>query len=434
MAGVAPHDQTQSLYSHLLEASGRIQRLIFAVVISAIVWAFLVDDLFRVWLAQIPLAEGAGTLSIYSPYSWVDTRWTAVALLSLWTILPLAVREVRRFAYPGLLPRERRWLAFMSSSGMLIGTAILLFGWVWVFPRLVELAHNVGTPAGVGAQYDVISLFEMALALSAYLLILYLATSGLVIARLLGLVTSDPFDTFRVRLHFASVVALYLMTPPPLAGLFLVSALVLVTLSELFSSLAPLTGVARGRGAKTLFDKDGGDRRVMFVDCRCEGVCPKLGEDLLPESIGWLSVDALCLNEFEGEQLMERVVGERLSNVVISGCDATPIPGRLKQALAESGCDFSGLDLNSSAVCGDSASGELRDFALSLALSRAITPWSESSQVRWQQKALEGVKLPLKFVSSPSGNQPWGLRLKDDEVWIQYADALSADDPLRMVD
>ena len=79
---------------HLAEASKRIQRLVFAFLLIAIIWAFIIDDMFAWWLARIPLAEGAGSLTIYSPYAWLDTKWTAVGLLAIWTILPLSLIHI----------------------------------------------------------------------------------------------------------------------------------------------------------------------------------------------------------------------------------------------------------------------------------------------------------------------------------------------------
>jgi len=423
--GIVPNDSSQAITEHLAEASTRIQRVVFALIIVAVIWAFLVEDIFAWWLARIPLAEGAGTLTIYSPYSWLDTRWTAVGLLAIWTILPWLAAELWWFAKPGLLPRERTWLASMVSSGLLLGTIIIIFGWGWGFPKLVEMAQGASMIEGVGSHYDVVSLFQMALSLSWFVLLIFLLSLSLTFARALGLVGDDPLDPFRLRLHFVAIVMLYIVTPPSFQGLFLASVITLVFTSEFIANLSPFARRPRGRSPTTVFDIEGGDRRVLVVDCACEGSCPRLNQALLSESVGVMLADALCLYPNEVEHLSERVFREKLTDVVITGCDGSPIPGDLKRSLSSADCNISGLNHLSTVLHSDSASLTLADFAICLDLGRASRPWSKQAQSRAQLKAIkEKNRGDAIFLSSTSGVQPWGLRLVGNEIWVHSGASL----------
>ncbi len=424
MGGIVPNDSSQTIVEHLAEASTRIQRVVFALIIVATIWAFLVEDIFAWWLARIPLAEGAGTLTIYSPYSWLDTRWTAVGLLAIWTILPWLAAELWWFAKPGLLPRERTWLASMVSSGLLLGSIIILFGWGWGFPKLVGMAQGASMIDGVGSHYDVVSLFQMALSLSWFVLLIFLLSLSLTFARALGLVGEDPLDPFRIRLHFVAIVMLYIVTPPAFQGLFLAAVITLVFTSEFIANLSPFAGKPRGRSPSTIFDFEGGDRRVLVVDCACEDACPRLNQVHLPSSVGVMLTDALCLYPNEAEHLSERVLREKLTDVVITGCDGSPIPGDLKRSLTSVGCNFSGLNRLSTALHSDNASQSIANFADCIDLSRSSMPWSEKAQCRAQLEVMRQNSEDAIFLSSKSGVQPWGLRLVGDEIWIHSGASL----------
>jgi len=425
--GIVPKDRNQAVTEHLAEASNRIQRVVFALIIVATIWAFLVEDIFSWWLSSIPLAEGAGTLTIYSPYSWLDTRWTAVGLLAIWTIMPWLSAEFWWFAKPGLLAHERTWLATMISFGILFGSFIIIIGWGWGFPKLVAMSQAASSIDGVGLHYDVVSLFQMALSLSWFVLILFLLTLSLTFARALGLVGSDPLDSFRLRLHFVSIVMLYVVTPPAFQGLFFAAVITLVFISEFIANLYPFYTKSIERPPSTVLDLDGRDRRVIVVDCSCEGSCPRINQNHLSESVGVMVAKALCLQSDEVEHLSERVVRENLTDVVISGCDGLPLPGDLKKTLRTVGCNYTGLNRLSTKLTSDLANQKFVDYADILDLSRASRPWSKKSQARAQQNIIKD-KYPKDaiFLSSKNGKQPWGIRLDDNEIWLHSGELIDS--------
>ena len=434
LEGAVPTDSPQHVMVHLTEASKRIQRLVFAFLLVAIIWAFVIDDMFAWWLARIPLAEGAGSLTIYSPYAWLDTKWTAVGLLAIWTTLPWAALELWKFAEPGLLQREKTWLSTMVSTGILGGSILVIWGWAWGFPRLVEMANNAGMIDGVGAHYDVVSLFAMALALTWFVLLLFLQSLGLTVGKGLGLIGDDPLDSLRLRLHFVAVTILYIVTPAAFQGLFLAAALTLIFGSESIANLSPLSSHTRGRSAQTILDSEGGERRVLMVDCTCVDVCPRLNQGHLGTNIGVMLADAICLNPDEVGTLCERVSREQITDVVISGCDGSPTPGNMKRSLESMNCSISGLNRLSTTIHGEMATSEYVDLANLIDLARASRPWSESAQSRAQLKAIKEQDLPVHLISSSATIQPWGLRLQANEIWVHNGIQLSEHIDVQMID
>jgi len=413
-----PADKSESVVTHLAEVSIRLQRLIFAILLVAIGWAFLIDEMFSLWFASIPLAAGEGTISIYSPYAWLDTRWTAVGLLSLWTVLPWVAWEAWRFARPGLLPRERAWLSSMLAGGVFIGSTILITGWLWGFPTLVDWAQQASPVEGIGLQYDAVAIFQMALAASWFVLIVFLLTLALILGRAFALIDDDPLNSFRLRIHFVAAFSLYVVTPPALQGVFLPALITLALGAEWLAEKAPASNQPRGRTATPVLDGSGSERQILFVDCSCEGVCPRVDEKFLAPNIGVLRLNALCLEMQEQEALADRIQQGQINSIVIGGCDGSPLPFALKQSLSNAECDLTGLNRlsNNSPV---TSTTELTDWAESLDLARASRPWSEDSARRVQLQLMQEAPKDLSaLVVSESGSLPWGARLNTGEVLL----------------
>ena len=419
---LAPRDRALPLAAHADEAVGRLRFALIYVVLMAVLWATVVDDLLAAWLATLPLAEGATTLTLYSPYDWLETRWTAVGLLALLSSLPVLGWQAWRFAYPGLLPSERTWLATYIAVGGVLTLFLILFIWGWMFPRMISAAEIAVTIEGVGLHYDVVALFQMALAMSWLLLLVALAVLALALARMLGLVGDDPLDIMRIRIHFVSVVLLWVVTPEVFSGLFLPTALLLVCTSEWSAGRLPVPSSGRGRPPTSVLDAEGGVHRVGLVCCGCAGACPQPQAERIPETVGLLPTAALCLSFAEQESVMERAVREGWTDICITGCDGTPLPYRLKRALDNRGVNLTGLDRLSGPRTGDGLNAEAAEFADRVDLSRARRAWSPAAMRRAQLAALSdvdsGAISPTLVFAPATGALAWGEKLSQNEVLL----------------
>lgn len=419
---LTPRDRALPLSAHVDEAVGRIRFALVYVVLMAVLWATVVDDLLAAWLATLPLAEGATTLTLYSPYDWLDTRWTAVGLLALLSSLPVLGWQAWRFAHPGLLPSERTWLAtYIAVGGVLILVLILLV-WGWVFPRMISAAEGAVTIEGVGMHYDVVALFQMALAMSWVLLLVALAVLALALARMLGLVGDDPLDIMRIRIHFVSVVLLWVVTPDAFSGLFVPTALLLVCTTEWSAGRLPVPASGRGRPPTSVLDAEGGVHRVGLVCCGCAGACPQPQAERTPATVGLLPTTALCLSFAQQETVIERVVREGWTDICITGCDGTPLPYRLKRALDNRGVNLTGLDRLSGPRSGSGIAADVGELADRVDLSRARRAWSPAAMRRAQLAALSDVDSaaisPTLVFAPASGALPWGDKLAQNEVLL----------------
>ena len=419
---LTPRDRALPLSAHVDEAVGRIRFALVYVVLMAVLWATVVDDLLAAWLATLPLAEGATTLTLYSPYDWLDTRWTAVGLLALLSSLPVLGWQAWRFAHPGLLPSERTWLATYIAVGGVLILGLILLVWGWVFPRMISAAEVAVTIEGVGMHYDVVALFQMVLAMSWVLLLVALAVLALALARMLGLVGDDPLDIMRIRIHFVSVVLLWVVTPDAFSGLFLPTALLLVCTTEWSAGRLPVPASGRGRPPTSVLDAEGGVHRVGLVCCGCAGACPQPQAERTPATVGLLPTTALCLSFAQQETVIERAVREGWTDICITGCDGTPLPYRLKRALENRGVNLTGLDRLSGPRMGSGIAADVGEFADRVDLSRARRAWSPAAMRRAQLAALSDVDSaaisPTLVFAPASGALPWGDKLAQNEVLL----------------
>ena len=89
--------------------------------------------------------------------------------------------------------------------------------------------------------------------------------------------------------------------------------------------------------------ENGSVTRLALLDCSCEGVCPRFPSAAIPSGIASPGCTALCLDISEQVAVTELVLNQRITKLIIGGCDSTPLPGHLKATLDSLGCEYSGL-------------------------------------------------------------------------------------------
>jgi Sec-independent protein secretion pathway component TatC len=312
---------------------------------ASIIWWLLIDSILETWLANLPLGAAEGTVTVYNPHGWMATRWSMIALLSLLTTLPLAAHQLLAFADEGLLPSERKWLRTVTIFGVLTGLTAAVSWWIWIYPWAIQSAGVSGGIEGIGAQYDASMLFEVAIGISWWVFLAVVSSIALAVARLMALVSTEPFDPLRVRVHGTIVFVWWLASPDVLEGIWLVLASLLLIIPEMVQLTMPVPLLSsKARAPTSVFDKQGEIRRRMFAMCGCEGACPRVNVESAPANLGWSKVDALCLDPDERDALLDAIIRHKVTDLTISGCDGTPLPFEFRQSLVSSSCQLTGLN------------------------------------------------------------------------------------------
>ena len=161
-----------------------------------------------------------------------------------------------------------------------------------------------------------------------------------------GLLDSQNANWWRLRVHGFLLGLLWLLIPDTLSGIRLAtiaSSALIVELS--IRPFAKREGIHRGLEAgRGLLDEEGGLRRIGIVDCRCNGVCPKFSQDIIPSGTTAHRAYSLCTSAHERDLLIERAREERWTDVLIAGCDGSPLPFHLQDSLSILAIKLNGLN------------------------------------------------------------------------------------------
>lgn len=337
-------DVERPLREHIDELAIRGTGLLFILSMSALFWWWQIDLILEAWLSSLPLGAAEGTVSIYDPHGWMSTRWSMIALLAMITTLPLATHQLLSFADEGLLPSERKWLRTVTIGGVGIGLISAAFWWLLGYPMTIESAGMISNVDGIGIQYDAVLLFEVGIGISWWIFLTVLSIICLTLARLLALMMTEPFDPFRIRIHGSLLFLWWLACPSALEGIWLTLSIMLVIIPEMVNQWMPKPVLSNNaRAPSSVFDSEGDLRRHMFAMCHCEGACPSITAKSSPSHLGWVENQALCLDSDARDALLDAVVRHRVNNLIISGCDGTPLPMEFRQSIASTNCNLSGL-------------------------------------------------------------------------------------------
>ncbi|MDP7203279.1 MAG: twin-arginine translocase subunit TatC [Candidatus Poseidoniaceae archaeon] len=399
-------DSDQPMSSHLDELTGRAGLLLFALMSSSLLWMWWIDDVLAQYLQLLSPCSIEECLSVYAPAEWVAMRWLSIVLLGLVSIIPIICWQALSFAKPGLLPRERRWLGFFIILGGGCGMLLIAMTMAWLLPYLMLIGHESGATAGVVASYDAVEMLRLSLAVAAVELVVLLALMASILAGVTGLMSESNVTWWRWRLHGISLFLIWAAIPSHLTGVRLLTMIVSSTMLE--ASILPFTSslfVSRalppGEG---ILDAEGGLRRMAVVSCMCAGACQLDAGAWLPESMASHQANALCLSADERDELIEEARFQRWTDILITGCDSTPLPEHLQQSMDALSVRLRGLSLLD--IVASRPDGRIDHLDLELALATVSDPWPQNRvSARVLDVVIDG---PLHIAES----FPWGLVLE----------------------
>lgn len=336
-------DRPKPASEHFSELHSIIRASTVLMLVVMLAWSYGTDSLMRLWLDSLPMGAASMNLSLYSPFDWLEIRWSLAILLSILTVMPYFSVRLQRFARPGLLPRERSWLALILGFSTVMVPMIVILCWSYLLPVLVEAAQTADSLGDVGSRYDAAALFRLTLGLSWVLVCTMLATVTLSMARLLGLVECGE-TRFRLRLLLVFGGLLVLTLPAEYEGLrLLIAVAAMLSADRLSATLPNATLGRRSFDVRDLVTTEYPGSRLALLDCGCEGACPRFPEGAVPEGVASPACSALCLDPSEQAAVAEMVLHNGITRLVIGGCDSSPLPSKLRATLDSLGCESSGL-------------------------------------------------------------------------------------------
>ena len=142
--------------------------------IISIFLSFFIDDILINWLDNLSLKNDF-SLAIYSPYDWIDTKWALLLIFSITLILPYSSLKMRKFALPGLYPRERKWFTSVIFFTGFIVPVLLYLIWFLAIPTFLNYFDQIGmvNPGQnvISARYDAVSIISLGIGVSWIIII-----------------------------------------------------------------------------------------------------------------------------------------------------------------------------------------------------------------------------------------------------------------------
>ena len=346
---------------------------------ALLTFAFItkIDAILEATLAHLNPCDDSSCLALYEPASWSVVRWLSAVFMAVLCVLPFALASMYSFAKPGLTQSEqtmmKQWMLLSST----IGYCSLIVLFYILIPSLYSIGDSIHRDMGLTSQYDAVTLFTLALSIFWALLVAYLIAFATTTAGALGLITENNQDWWRTRILGIGGVVLFLSLPGRWNGTNIV--LLSVTIVFLEYSIQKSVRVARELlSPNALFDYEGRRRFVSYVDCSCQGVAYPI--DTSPQNTGLLKYDALCENIEERQHLIDTIAKYRLTDVIIGGCDASPLPKSFKHAADSVRCQLRGLDLLALQGAVPSENPVLKD-EIRIHLENVVDPWTSVQRI-----------------------------------------------------
>jgi Sec-independent protein secretion pathway component TatC len=368
------------------------QRATFGFVLVAVITAVLmtkIDLILEGMLNHLNPCDTASCLTLYEPASWSVVRWLSAVMLSIFCILPLGLYSMYSFAKPGLTQNERivmkKWMFFSTT----LAYVLLFVMFYFLIPGLYVFGDQIHNDAGLKSQYDAITLFTFALSVFWALLVTYMLAFGTITAGSLGLITENNQDWWRIRILGIGGVVLLLSLPGRWNG----TNIGLLTIMVIFLEYTIARSVRRAQeimSPKAIFDHEGARRLVTYVDCSCQGVAYPI--DSSPENTGLLRYESLCTNIDEREHLIDTVARYRLTDVIIGGCDTTPLPASFQNSIQSSRCQMRGLNLLELQGAIPSTNPTLQT-EMNVQIANIADPWSPNQRIEECSNRLQHSKL-----------------------------------------
>ena len=346
---------------------------------ALLTFAFItkIDAILEATLAHLNPCDDSSCLALYEPASWSVVRWLSAVFMAVLCVLPFALASMYSFAKPGLTKSEQTMMKQWMVISATVGYCSLIVLFYVLIPSVYSIGDSIHRDMGLTSQYDAVTLFTLALSIFWALLIAYVIAFATTTAGALGLITENNQDWWRTRILGIGGVVLFLSLPGRWNGANIV--LLSFTIVFLEYSIQKSVRVTRELlSPNALFDHEGRRRFVSYVDCSCQGVAYPI--DTSPQHTGLLKYDALCENVDERQHLIDTIAKYRLTDVIIGGCDASPLPRSFKRAADSVQCQLRGLDLLALQGAVPSENPVLKD-EVRIHLENVVDPWTSSQRI-----------------------------------------------------
>ena len=392
----------QSAHLFIDEFVTRIAIVIIAILISSLFWINYVDNVLTYFVGQLIPCE-IECANLYDPYAWTKLRWIMAFMISFIPLIPLSFYQAYRFLEPSLFLREKKYLIRIFISTLIVGLISIISTAGYLLPSIYTIGHDTVLSSGFEPNYDTISLIDFAINIIWLEILVTGYVSVVILAGGLNLINNQNIGSWRWVLFSSFFFLILLTTNLSDYGLQWLVLFAVILLHE---------GILRRHsdkfstnfiGLRPVLDVDFKERNLLYVDCMCSGLLPNTSPlEITP--VGQIKVFNLCESSSEREILLDNIAFSNVTDLIISGCDGTPLPATFKSSCNHLGCEVNGLnllDINNMRIksCNSNASQKI------LLLSDFIGNIIPNVANEWQ------VDETLEVINSRFGDSPQSSQL-----------------------
>lgn len=410
-------DKDNTVNSHIDEFTSRMTLVLFFALICTAIWMNWVDlVLSRLLLLMQPCSEQC--LNLYEPAKWSSVRWLSATILGILSAIPLFILQSYSFAKSGLLPSEKKWFLYWSIAGALTILSVMSVTILLIVPKLFLLGHGSNIAMGLTTMYDAPMMLQFAISLVWAQMLIVIAALAMVIAGITGNLNQKTADWWRLRVHGLLLLLLALSLPD--VGTMVVFSIILASIATVeLISLRWTRAIDKGDNSQSyIYDSEGGKRNILIADCHCDGGCKAIAEGSF-EKLNISSFSGLCNSRQQRLFLLDEIRVNRVTDLIISGCDGSPLPHLFKSNCHSLSCDIRGLDLMQIQSYRTIQQQQL-GLDSALAMATQTDPWPLADlPFRIVDVLKRTSQLPRSLVlDTRDSKSRWGLQLESDSAFV----------------
>ena len=332
----------QSAHIFIDEFVTRIGIVIIAILISSLFWINYVDNVLTFLVGHLIPCQ-IECANLYDPYAWTKLRWIMAFMISFIPLIPLSFYQTYRFLEPSLFLREKKYLIRIFISTLIVGLISIISTVGYLLPSIFTVGHGTVLSSGFEPNYDTILLIDFAINIIWLELLIIGYVSVVVIAGGLNLINKQNIGSWRWALFSSFFFLILSTTNLDDYGLQWLVLFAVILLLEGFVRRHSDKFSTNFIGLRTVLDVDFKERNLVYVDCMCSGLLPDTSPlEITP--IGEIKVFNLCESSSEREILLDSIAFSNVTDLIISGCDGTPLPAAFRSSCNHLGCEVNGLN------------------------------------------------------------------------------------------
>lgn len=332
----------QSAHIFIDEFVTRIGIVIIAILISSLFWINYVDNVLTFLVGHLIPCQ-IECANLYDPYAWTKLRWIMAFMISFIPLIPLSFYQTYRFLEPSLFLREKKYLIRIFISTLIVGLISIISTVGYLLPSIFTVGHGTVLSSGFEPNYDTILLIDFAINIIWLELLIIGYVSVVVIAGGLNLINKQNIGSWRWALFSSFFFLILSTTNLDDYGLQWLVLFAVILLLEGFVRRHSDKFSTNFIGLRPVLDVDFKERNLVYVDCMCSGLLPDTSPlEITP--IGEIKVFNLCESSSEREILLDSIAFSNVTDLIISGCDGTPLPAAFRSSCNHLGCEVNGLN------------------------------------------------------------------------------------------